>query len=159
MRRKLKAPTSYDVALHAGVSQAAVSRAFQAESPIAPATRERVLASAAALGYQPNAIARSLECRMGDVHDASNRVLERDDRKVRPAIDDLLNRVGKCAARDCIGAVWPRLSDGELAERAEFTLKCHAWRIRVDRCIGGVTRFGHVGKILTGVRQRPTLLS
>lgn len=60
MRRKLKAPTSYDVALHAGVSQAAVSRAFQAESPIAPATRARILACAASLGYQPNAIARSL---------------------------------------------------------------------------------------------------
>ncbi len=60
VRRKLKVPTSYDVARHAGVSQAAVSRAFQAESPIAPATRTRVLASAAALGYLPNTIARSL---------------------------------------------------------------------------------------------------
>ena len=60
VRRKLKAPTSYDVARHAGVSQAAVSRAFQAESPIAPATRTRVLASATALGYLPNTIARSL---------------------------------------------------------------------------------------------------
>jgi DNA-binding LacI/PurR family transcriptional regulator len=48
------------VARHAGVSQAAVSRAFQAVSPISPETRARVLASAAALGYQPNAIARSL---------------------------------------------------------------------------------------------------
>ncbi len=60
MRRKLIAPTSYDVAHHAGVSQAVVSRAFQRVSPIAPATRARVLACAAALGYQPNAVARSL---------------------------------------------------------------------------------------------------
>lgn len=60
MRRKLNAPTSYDVARHAGVSQAVVSRAFQAEAPISSATRARVLASAAALGYQPNAVARSL---------------------------------------------------------------------------------------------------
>ncbi len=60
MRRKLNAPTSYDVARHAGVSQAVVSRAFQPVSPISAATRERVLASAAALGYQPNAVARSL---------------------------------------------------------------------------------------------------
>ena len=60
VRRKLKAPTSYDVARHAGVSQAVVSRAFQVESPIAPATRTRVLASATALGYLPNTIARSL---------------------------------------------------------------------------------------------------
>lgn len=56
----MQSPTSYDVALHAGVSQAVVSRAFQASSPIAPATRAKVLASAAVLGYAPNAIARSL---------------------------------------------------------------------------------------------------
>ena len=60
VRRKLNAPTSYDVARHAGVSQAAVSRAFQAVSPISADTRARILASAAALGYQPNAVARSL---------------------------------------------------------------------------------------------------
>ena len=60
VRRKLNAPTSYDVARHAGVSQAVVSRAFQAVSPISPDTRARVLASAATLGYQPNAVARSL---------------------------------------------------------------------------------------------------
>lgn len=60
MRRKLNAPTSYDVARHAGVSQSVVSRAFQAVSPISGDSRARVLASAAALGYQPNAVARSL---------------------------------------------------------------------------------------------------
>lgn len=60
MRRKLNAPTSYDVARHAGVSQAVVSRAFQTEASIAEATRARVLACAEMLGYQPNAIARSL---------------------------------------------------------------------------------------------------
>jgi DNA-binding LacI/PurR family transcriptional regulator len=60
VRRKLKAPTSYDVARQAAVSQAVVSRAFQTGSPISPDTRARVLACAAALGYQPNAVARSL---------------------------------------------------------------------------------------------------
>lgn len=60
MRRKFRSPTSYDVALHAGVSQAAVSRAFQVDSPIAKATRAKVLASAEALGYLPNAVARSM---------------------------------------------------------------------------------------------------
>lgn len=60
VRRKLDAPTSYDVARHAGVSQAVVSRAFQPVSPISADTRARVLASAASLGYQPNAVARSL---------------------------------------------------------------------------------------------------
>lgn len=56
----MRSPTSYDVALHAGVSQAVVSRAFQARSPIADATRAKVLASAQALGYLPNAVARSM---------------------------------------------------------------------------------------------------
>ena len=60
MRRKLNAPTSYDVARHAGVSQAVVSRAFQTTSPISAQSRAKVLASAQALGYQPNAVARSL---------------------------------------------------------------------------------------------------
>lgn len=60
VRRKLNAPTSYDVARHAGVSQAAVSRAFQVAAPISADTRARILASAAVLGYQPNAVARSL---------------------------------------------------------------------------------------------------
>lgn len=52
--------TSYDVARAAGVSQSAVSRAFSARAPIAEATRQRVLAVARELGYQPNAIARSM---------------------------------------------------------------------------------------------------
>jgi DNA-binding LacI/PurR family transcriptional regulator len=59
-RRKLNAPTSYDVARHAGVSQAVVSRAFQPVAPISAEARARVLASASLLGYQPNAVARSL---------------------------------------------------------------------------------------------------
>lgn len=60
MRRKFNAPTSYDVAALAGVSQAVVSRAFQTKAPIAAATRAKVLAAAQTLGYLPNAVARSL---------------------------------------------------------------------------------------------------
>ncbi|WP_350295780.1 LacI family DNA-binding transcriptional regulator [Limnohabitans sp. Rim8] len=60
MRRKLNAPTSYDVARHAGVSQAVVSRAYQVDSPISAQSRAKVLVSAQVLGYQPNAVARSL---------------------------------------------------------------------------------------------------
>ena len=56
-RRK---PTAHDVAAQAGVSQSAVSRAFSDGRSVSPAMRERVLLAAAALGYQPNLIARSL---------------------------------------------------------------------------------------------------
>ncbi len=52
--------TSVDVARAAGVSQATVSRVFTPGSRITGPMRERVLATALALGYRPNAIARGL---------------------------------------------------------------------------------------------------
>ena len=55
--------TSLDVARRAGVSQSAVSRTFSkgpTESGVSEVTRQKVLKSAAELGYRPNAIARSL---------------------------------------------------------------------------------------------------
>ncbi|MFC4454266.1 LacI family DNA-binding transcriptional regulator [Deinococcus sonorensis] len=52
--------TSHDVSREAGVSQSAVSRAFTPGAHISPETRRRVLDAARKLGYQPNAIARSL---------------------------------------------------------------------------------------------------
>ena len=53
-------PTAHDVARRAGVSQAAVSRAFSPNASIAAETKARVLAAAAEIGYRPNFIARSL---------------------------------------------------------------------------------------------------
>lgn len=55
--------TSVDVANLAGVSVAAVSRAFTPGASIAPETKKRVLEAASTLGYQPNVIARSLNKR------------------------------------------------------------------------------------------------
>lgn len=52
--------TSYDVARHAGVSQSAVSRCFKPGASVAPKTREKIMAAAKELGYQPNAIAQGL---------------------------------------------------------------------------------------------------
>jgi len=59
--------TSYDVALAAGVAQSTVSRCFLVDSQISAATRARVQAAAAALGYVPNAIARSLITRRSEM--------------------------------------------------------------------------------------------
>ena len=53
-------PTSYDVALRAGVSQSAVSRCFAEGASISPQTRERVVKAASELGYRPNALAQGL---------------------------------------------------------------------------------------------------
>jgi DNA-binding LacI/PurR family transcriptional regulator len=55
--------TSIDVANLAGLSVAAVSRAFTPGASIAPATKKRVMEAASTLGYQPNVIARSLNKR------------------------------------------------------------------------------------------------
>ncbi|RME62428.1 MAG: LacI family transcriptional regulator [Alphaproteobacteria bacterium] len=52
--------TSYDVARHARVSQSAVSRAFKPGAHVSKKMRERVMKAARDLGYEPNAIARSL---------------------------------------------------------------------------------------------------
>jgi LacI family transcriptional regulator len=56
------AVTSKDVARRANVSPMTVSRAFSPRPgfPIAPATRERVLAAARELGYRPNRLAGAL---------------------------------------------------------------------------------------------------
>ena len=55
--------TSHDVARAAGVSQSTVSRALRRESRISEATRERVLAAVAELGYVPSGVGRSLSTR------------------------------------------------------------------------------------------------
>ena len=52
--------TLKEVAIRAGVSRAAVSRAFTPGASIAEATRRRVLAAAAELGYAPSALASAL---------------------------------------------------------------------------------------------------
>ncbi len=52
-----------DVATATGVSQSTVSRVLSGAPtvvPIAPETRERVLAAARRLGYRPNPLARGL---------------------------------------------------------------------------------------------------
>ncbi|MGI3125623.1 LacI family DNA-binding transcriptional regulator [Nitratireductor sp. PBL-C9] len=59
-RRKSGTATSHDVARVANVSQALVSRAFTGNGRIAPETRERILKAAEQVGWQPNALARSM---------------------------------------------------------------------------------------------------
>lgn len=54
------AVTAADVARAAGVSISAVSRAYTPKASIAKSTKARILDAAAALGYQPNPLARGL---------------------------------------------------------------------------------------------------
>lgn len=60
MSSKRVHPSAHDVARLAGVSQAAVSRAFNPGASISENTRSKVLTAAHTLGYRPNLLARSL---------------------------------------------------------------------------------------------------
>jgi LacI family transcriptional regulator len=57
---KRPVPTVADVAALAGVSKGTVSKAMNGRGQLRAATRERVLAAAQELGFQPNALARGL---------------------------------------------------------------------------------------------------
>ncbi len=59
--------TSYDVARQAGVSQSAVSRCFKPGASVSKKMRARVMKVAEDLGYQPNAIARTLITRRSNM--------------------------------------------------------------------------------------------
>jgi LacI family transcriptional regulator len=50
-----------DVAVHAGVSLATITRVVNKKGYVAPKTREKVLASIKALGYRPNRMAKALK--------------------------------------------------------------------------------------------------
>jgi DNA-binding LacI/PurR family transcriptional regulator len=60
---RVKKFTARDVAEQAGVSKATVSRAFDDAASVAPEVRTRIHQIAAAMGYSPNLLARSLSTR------------------------------------------------------------------------------------------------
>lgn len=78
--------TLHDVARHAGVSIATVSRVLRGTQVTTPATRERVLASVKHLGYAPNPIGQALKAGqlksvallMGDIEQGWYAALARD---------------------------------------------------------------------------------
>ena len=59
--------TIKDIAERAGVSYATVSRALNGRSDVSEVTRQRIFELAREMGYQPNAIARSLVRRKSDI--------------------------------------------------------------------------------------------
>src|SRR6187455_2393986 len=59
-RPRGRGPTIVDVARRAGVSKGAVSFALNDRPGVAPGTRDRILAAARELGWQPSTRARAL---------------------------------------------------------------------------------------------------
>lgn len=91
-------PTSRDVARLAGVSQATVSRAMSSNNSVAPATRAKVLAAMAQLGYAPHAGAQAMKTRRTHtigvvVADLSNVFYTQLLDELTRALDDSGNRV------------------------------------------------------------------
>ncbi|MCJ8520038.1 LacI family DNA-binding transcriptional regulator [Rhizobium tarimense] len=65
--RELRRVTSFDVARAAGVSRAAVSRAFTPDASVSDKTRQKVYEAAKELGYRVNYLARSLTNKRSDL--------------------------------------------------------------------------------------------
>ncbi|MFC7047556.1 LacI family DNA-binding transcriptional regulator [Emcibacter nanhaiensis] len=113
--RPKKAITAYDVADHAGVSQSAVSRTFTPGASISAKTKAKVLASAKALGYRPNFIAKSLITRKSGITGVA---LGYADNPFYPALmEELMKRLSRQGRRFLLFNGDPqRDSDPELEE-------------------------------------------
>lgn len=94
MSRGPHATTIAEVARHAGVSPATVSRVMNGRFAGAPEVAERVRASAAALAYTPNHAARSLA--LGQTHAIAFVVPD----LANPAFQAVLTGLSKTAAKD-----------------------------------------------------------
>jgi DNA-binding LacI/PurR family transcriptional regulator len=139
-KKKLSSPTSYDVARKAGVSQSAVSRCFRPGKSVSKKTREKVLAAAKELGYQPNAIAQGLITRRSNLvaivisnltnlaypevlAELTQRLSARGIRVLlftlaaESDVDEALDQIWRYRVDGAIVAA--RLSDGQLSEFAE----------------------------------------
>ncbi|MEM7082027.1 MAG: LacI family DNA-binding transcriptional regulator [Pseudomonadota bacterium] len=129
--KKNKPVTSYDVARYAGVSQSAVSRCFKPGASVSENMRKRVMKAASELGYEPNAIARSLITRRSNlvavlISNLTNlyypEVLaeltqQLSQRGVRVLLFSLS---AEADASDVLTQVWPYRPDGVIAA-AELT--------------------------------------
>lgn len=121
-------PTSYDVAKLAGVSQSAVSRCFKPGASIAPDTRERVLAAAKTLNYQPNAIAQGLITRRSNL--VAILISSLTNLYYPEVLTELTARLSARGIRVLLFAVRQESEVDEILD--------HVWRYRVDGAIAAV---------------------
>lgn len=98
-----RALTIYDVARHAGVSIASVSRVLNGRNSPRPETRERVLRAVAELGFVPDGAARALSSRLKETvgvvyrRPANEFILSDEDESL--VFMDVINRGVELAAR------------------------------------------------------------
>ena len=104
--RPAAALTIYDVARHAGVSIASVSRVLNGHASPRPDTRERVLRAVEELGFVPDGAARALSSRLKEVvtvvfrraHEGGGRPVFADEAE-NLAFIDVINRGVEAAAQ------------------------------------------------------------
>lgn len=115
--------TSYDVARLAGVSQSAVSRCFKPGASVSKKMRDKVMAAAKDLHYQPNAIARGLITRRSNlvailVSSQMNFyypevLFQLTDRFSKQGLRVLLFTINeKSDVEECLNQVWQYQADG-----------------------------------------------
>lgn len=123
-----KRVTSYDVARVAGVSQSAVSRCFKSNASVSKRMRDKVMNVAKQLGYQPNAIARSLITRRSNMVAV---IINSSNNLVYP---ELLIQLTRRFQEHKIHVL---LFTVETANEANKTLE-HVWQYQVDGVISAV---------------------
>ena len=117
--------TSYDVASVAGVSQSAVSRCFKPNASVSKKMRDKVMRVAKELGYQPNAIARSLITRR------SNMIAVIINNSTNLAYPELLVQLSRRLEERKIHVL---LFTVETESEADKTLD-HVWQYQIDGVI------------------------
>lgn len=123
MGRRSRATTIADVAAHAGVSQASVSRVLNGRASVDPDIVQRVQASIAELGYRPSPTARSL------VNGRNNTIAMVVPDLENPLFQGILKGLSVSAARDgyrVLVADTAESVDDEASIAAEARQRCDA---------------------------------
>jgi len=90
----MKRPTSFDIAALAGVSQATVSRALSAASPVSEDVRRRVLEAAAKLNYVVDTNARKLRSKkINTIAVLVSQDLDNNDNRINPFFLPLIGSI------------------------------------------------------------------
>jgi LacI family transcriptional regulator len=165
--------TIRDVARHAGVSPMTVSRVINGSAPVSPATKARVEAAIAELGYVPSRLARGLSARRTGtialiVPDVANPFFT----LIVRAAEDVARRAGYrlilCDTRadldlegEVIGEMIAHRVEGMLIVPVSDRSRAHLRRLTrfgvpfalVDRTVSGIDADTVVGDSTAGARQ------